>query len=399
MKYFIHFILLFQVVALSAQTITFGDQTDLYLGDGTIFFFGGNTSLKGPVNNSGTIVSYSDLDFTTNRNVGNIKFNGVLDQELSGDTLDVGNFIVDKQGRLNLLTDQVIVSGGLETINGVVDAAEEELLVSGSFPSGGDGYVDGKLLGISRGNPVTFPMGVNGAPNYMTISNLPSGSIVSVECKVPIQNELLPDEDMVGISDEVEWILKVSGDSVEAQVSVNFSGVDLQNLSNGEPIRSLAYEPAIVIFSKEDTLYHALSGAVTNADANFSSGTINSTDNIWINDSGRRLGIALIPIIVEPTFFIPKAFAPKALQEDNRIFRAYFAGALVSSISIKVYDSFNKEVYSLNDSGSELDISQYGWNGVLSSGLDAPEGVYYYQVRIVAESQEYSKTGSVLLVK
>lgn len=382
------------------QSITFGDQTSLYLGDGTTFFFGGNTTLNGTLTNTGTIVSYSDFDFVLNTDVGNIKFTGRLDQSLSGDTLDVGDFIVDKQGKLILLTDRVIVSGALKTTNGVIDAEDEDdILVSGSSDDLGSGYVEGKLVGISQGNPVTFPMGVNGSANYMTISSLPAGAIVSVECRVPNQNSLLPDEDMVGISDEVEWILKVSGDSVNAQVSVSFSGVDLQNFSNGEAIRAFEYEPAIALYSKVDTLYHSLNGTVSRASADFSSGVITSSDNILITNEGRRLSIALVPVIVEPTFFIPKAFAPNATIDENKIFRPYFAGAIISSITMTVYDSFNKEVYSINESGTELDLSQYGWNGILSSGQDAPEGVYYYNVRIIAESEEYSQTGSVLLVK
>ncbi|MEQ9467334.1 MAG: gliding motility-associated C-terminal domain-containing protein [Ekhidna sp.] len=383
-----------------SQSVTFGDQTSLYLGQGTIFFFGGNTTLDGTLSNSGTIVSYSDIDLVLNTDIGNIKFTGRADQNINGGVLEVGDFIVDKQGKLTLLTEQIIVSGSLVTENGVIDAEEDDdILVSGSSQGTGQGYVEGKLVGISRGNPVTFPMGVNGSPNYVTISNLPNNAIVSVECKIPDANQLFPDEDIVGISDEVEWVLKVTGDSVQAQVSVSFSGVDLQNLSNGENIRAFDYEPAIVLFSKTDTLFHALNGVVRDTDASFSEGAITSDQSIWITNEGRRMAIALVPVIVEPTFYVPNAFSPNGTIEDNRRFRPYFAGAIVSSFSFSVYDSFNKEVYSANQSNDEVDISQFGWNGILNSGQEAPEGVYYYKVRIVADSEEYTKTGSVLLVK
>lgn len=388
------------VLGSSAQSTTFGDQTTLYLGDNTIFFFGGNTSLNGTLSNAGTIVSYSDLDFVLNTDVGNIKFTGVNDQNLRGDTLDVGNLIVDKQGKLSLLTDRVIVSGALETTNGVIEAEDElDLLVSGGSEAVGAGYVDGKLVGISQGRPVTFPMGVNGAPNYVTISNLETGAIVSVECRLPEQNQLLPDEDMVGLSDEVEWILKVTGDSTMAQVSVNFSDVDLNNFSNGESIRANAYTPAIAVFTKEDTLYHALDGTQNTADPFNSSGTITSNESILITNEGRRIAIALVPLVDEPRLFIPKAFAPNATIEDNREFKVFFTGPLISSISIALYDSFNKQVFTVSQTGNDLDLNEFSWNGVLGSGLEAPEGVYYYNVRIVAESQEYFQVGSILLVK
>lgn len=388
------------MLKVDAQSITFGDQTSLYLGDGTTFFFGGNTTFNGSLTNAGNIVSYSDMDFVLNTDIGNIKFTGRTDQNLNGDTLNVGDFVVDKQGKLTLLTDRVIVSGALQTINGVIDAEDEDdILVSGSSQGSGQGYVEGKLVGISQGGPVTFPMGVNGAPNYVTISNLPTNTIVSVECKIPDQSTLYPDEDMVGISDEVEWVLKVSGDSVSAQVAVNFSGVDLENFSNGQNIRSRAYEPAIVVFSKTDTLFHPLSGRVSDTDATFSQGVITSDESIWITNEGRRMAIALIPIIVEPTFFVPNAFAPNGTITDNRTFRPYFAGAIISSFSFAVYDSFNQEVYGISQSDDDVDITQFGWNGILPSGQEAPEGVYYYNVRILAESEEYKQTGSVLLIK
>ncbi len=400
MKVLLKTILILLVAGASAQNITFGDQTGLYVGEETIFFFGGNTTLNGTLTNSGTIVSYGDLDFVLNTDVGNLKFTGREDQNLSGDTLDVGDFIVDKQGKLTLLTDRVIVSGALETTSGVIDAEEEEdLLVSGSSQAVGTGYVEGKLVGISQGNPVTFPMGVNGSPNYVTISNLDPGAIVTVECRIPDQNQLLPDDEMVGISDEVEWILKVSGDSTMAQVSVNFSGVDLNNFSNGEPIRANLYTPAIALFSKEDTLYHALSGTQNTADPYSATGIINSDESILITSEGRRLGIALVPLVDIPRLYVPKAFAPNATIEDNRIFRPYFTGTQITSVSIAIYDSFNKQVFTASETGIDLDLSQYSWDGTLNSGLDAPEGVYYYNIRIVADSEQHSQVGSVLLAK
>ncbi|WP_462248277.1 flagellar hook assembly protein FlgD [Ekhidna sp.] len=399
MKRLLYFILLLPG-ALVAQNVTFGNQTTLYLGDGTKFFFGGNTTLNGTLNNTGTIVSYGNLDFVLNQDVGNIKFNGIDDQELRGTTLDVGDFIVDKQGTLTLLTEQVVVSGALETVSGVVEAEDEEdLLVSGSFEGAGSGYVEGKLIGISQGGPVTFPMGVNGSPNYVTVSNLEAGAIVSVECKIPDQNTLLPDEEMVGLSDEVEWILKVSGEATNAQVSVNFSGVDLNNFSNGESIRANLYTPAIAIFSEADTLYHALSGSQNTVDPFSSTGIITSDESILITNEGRRLAIALIPLVDVPRLYIPKAFAPNAMLEENRIFRPYFTGLAITSVSIAIYDSFNKQIFTVGENGTDLDLSLYSWDGTLNSGLEAPEGVYYYNIRIVADSEEYSQVGTVLLAK
>jgi len=395
--FYISFLVLASIV--SAQTANFGDQATLYLGENTTFYFGGNTTLNGPINNSGTIVSSSDIDFVLNRVVGSLKFRGPNEQNLNGDTLEVVNFIVDKQGQLNLLTDRILVFGALETVNGVIDAEEDDIIVSGSSDGSGQGYVEGKLVGISQGAPVTFPMGVNGAPNYVTIADLPNNTQASVEIQVPDVSSLIPNEDIVGISDEVEWILKVVGDSINTRLEINFSGVDLLDLPNSQNIRAFDYQPAIVIYSPNDTTYIPVEGTVSRADADFTTGTITSDESIWITEEGKRIAIALVPVIVTPTFFVPNAFAPNGTIDENRIFRPYFAGATVSSYAFDVYDSFNQLVYTANQSGEELDITVFGWNGVLNSGQEAPEGVYYYNVRIVAESEEYTKTGSVFLVK
>lgn len=384
---------------LHAQSITLGESTTLHLGDGTIFFFGGNTTINGSLNNSGTIVSYSDLDFVTNRDVGNLKFTGIDDQELNGDTLDVGDLVVDKQGKLILLTNQVNVSGELRMENGVIEADAEDIIVSGSTMGSGTGFVEGKLFGRSSGSPITFPMGVNGAPNYVTISNLPDGTILSVECKQPNSDSLslFRDENTLGISDEVEWVIKLSGvDSLNAQVVFNYSGVTLTNDQN---IRARSVRPGLVLFSKTDTLFREVDATNSNISDDQSQGIISSNSNVIITREGRKFAIALIPSIDEPRLFVPNAFSPTATIEENRIFRAYFAGAVVKEISIRVYDSFNKEVYSLSDSGDDLDLSTYGWNGVLNSGLDAPEGVYYYTVSVISEEGSESKTGSFILIR
>ncbi|WP_421762829.1 gliding motility-associated C-terminal domain-containing protein [Ekhidna sp.] len=401
MRQLIFSILIFCGLTSAAQ-INLGDSTTVYLGDSAIFFFGGNTTLNGLLNNSGTIVSYSDMDLVKNRDIGSIKFTGVNNQKLIGDTIEidsikVNDFIVNKQGTLQLLTSPIDVLGEFITENGIIEADADAIFVSGSTMDNGSGYVEGKLFGKSRGNPITFPMGVNGAPNYVTISNLPNGTILSVECKQPDSDSLFLDENMLGISRDVEWVIKLSAnDSLEAQMVFNYSGVTLTNEKN---IRAKDERPGLVLFSKVDTLFHEVNATNSNISIDQSQGVITANSNIIITGQGRRFAIALIPSIDQPTLFVPNAFSPTATIEENRIFRAYYAGATVKEVSIAVYDSFNKQVYTASDSGDELDLSNYGWNGVLNSGLDAPEGVYYYTVRVVTDEGSNSKTASFILIR
>ncbi|WP_420318319.1 hypothetical protein [Ekhidna sp.] len=400
MKLFLFSFICSLSLTITGQSVNFGDSTTLFLEDGTVFFFGGNTVLGGSLSNSGTLVSYSDMDLGANQDIGNIKFIGDNDQILDGGTIETGDFVVDKQGSLILMTAQITVTGELQTTNGVIETQkEDDILVTGTTMGSGLGYVEGKLFGISKGTPITFPMGVNGSPNYMTISNLPENTRVNVECIIPDQNTLYPDDEMIGISDEVEWIVKVSGASVEAQIQVNFSGVDLNNFTNGTNIRSRVENPGLVLFSKADTLFHIVDGTLVNNSTDRSQGEITSNDNILITGEGSRLAIALIPSIDRPRIFVPNAFSPGSMMEENQLFRVFYAGAIVTSIDIQLYDSFNKLVFSTSESGDNLDLSNYGWNGVLNSGLDAPEGVYYYKVQLISDEEVINQTGSVLLVK
>ncbi|SNT24938.1 C-terminal domain of CHU protein family protein [Ekhidna lutea] len=385
-----------------SQSINFGDSTTLFVGEGTNFFFGGSTTLGGSLDNEGTLDSYDSINLGSNTSIGNITFSGVEDQAIFGTTLMVIDFVVDKDDTLFLNTNEIEVTGELRANNGIIKTQkEDDILVSGSSQTNGAGYVQGKLFGKSKGGPVTFPMGVNGAPNYVTISNLPDQTVVSVECKLPNSSTLIRDQDIIGISDDVEWIIS-SEDSVEIQLTIDYSGIDWTSLVGDTTINSDLYSPAIVLFSKDDSLYHALNGTIIDVDRGFLPPTeesITINESFWIGSSGRKLALAFIPLIKEPENFIPTAFSPGATIEDNKVFRAFYSGAIVTEISIAVYDSFNKLIFSANDGGDNLDLSQYTWDGTLKSGLEAPEGVYYYKIRIVSEAEVINKTGAVLLVK
>ncbi|MEP1789454.1 hypothetical protein, partial [Reichenbachiella sp.] len=121
-------------------------------------------------------------------------------------------------------------------------------------------------------------------------------------------------------------------------------------------------------------------------------------------------------VLTEPEVYLPNVFAPGASINENKIFRPFIGGAVVSSVTFLVYDSFNREVYAETISGEDLSLENLGWDGNLKSGLEAPEGVYYYNISIAYtisndvsdkyftagerdQTQNFSKLGSVLLVK
>ncbi len=396
----------------SAQFHT-GDSTKLAIRSGAVFFMGGNTTLNGPLTNFGTIVGYRDMDFVRNTDVGNLKFTGDIDQSLSGDTIDVGSFELDKTGRLILLTGQVRVTGGLAVTRGVVQSDDElDLIQAGSVDEDGDGYVEGKMIGrLNNSATLTFPMGLtdtngNGFKNYLTLRANKPGTFVRVECRRPNPNLLFPDSLMDGLADEVEWAVQVLGqDSVEATIAIDYSGVNLDDREFPNLINADVHQPAIAMFYREDTLHHLLNTAtVFDGEVRDSDGYIESDERIWITNAGRRFSIALVPKAVGDVLYIPNVFAPNATLQDNRTFRPFFEGAPITRIVIEIVDSFNQVVYDLerptNTEPVSQDLSDYGWDGFLKNGSEAPGGVYYYTIIIETNQDKYSpRKGPVLLMR
>jgi len=390
--------------AATAQTTNLGGSATLWVGDQASFYFGGNTTLNGVVTNNGTIVTYSDLDFVANTNVGSLKFVGDGDQNLSGDTLTIENVEVDKAGNSNviLLTDRIFIDGMLNVTNGVIQADDElDMIVRGSSDDTGQGFVEGKLVGLSTGQPVTFPMGINGSPNYITLSGTNSGTVFRVECIQPDPTTIKGDVDIQSISTDVEWLVSSLGAGSDGQISIDFSGVDLST-PNIEVIRSKVYQAVIVALTEGDSLFRVLSSVRSDLDDPLispTSGTISVDDLVSISESPVRLAVAWIPVAEGIEFFVPNSFAPNANEIENRTFRPFFSGDEITRISFTVFNSLNDEVFSVSESGSNLDLEFLGWDGVLPSGQDAPGGVYYYNVVLTSTTDQRSKTGAVLLVK
>ncbi|MEM6643796.1 MAG: gliding motility-associated C-terminal domain-containing protein [Bacteroidota bacterium] len=389
-------------MVLSAQSV-FNSGTVFSLGQQTTFSSGGNTFFRGRLENQGTLVAKSNVDFFDNRDIGNLRLSGAGDQEINGDTLLITNLEVEKTGDVQLLTAQIFVSGSLNVISGVIKTGDiDDLIVTGQSSESGAGFVEGKLVGLSSGNPVSFPMGVNGFRNAITFSGTDPGIRLVVDCVVPEPSSLLPTEEMVGIADEVEWRVQTLSDSTRATLTANFSGLDFINFSNGQSINANRYAPALAIIQEGDTIYTALNSSEAtpeNSASDQTSGRIVSTSTITIDTTITRINVAWLPFIDGPEFFVPNVFSPEGFLEENRIFRPFFAGAEVSNLNIRVFNTFNAEVYSVSETGADLDLSLIGWDGKLRGGQPAEEGVYYYSIQLVAGGQVYEKTSSVLLVK
>jgi hypothetical protein len=403
MKHFIGtiLILLFYQVNSEAQSL-FEASTVLSVQENAVVYFGGDATIEGEIRNSGHIVANADLGFRGNRAVGNLDFIGLEDQRITGDTINTNDFLVDKEGLLFLDSRQVIVNGVIDIENGIIKALEDaDLLLEGTTFSDGNGYVEGKVVGESRGIPIIFPVGVSNFTNYITITDQSSGNFIEVACRIPESSSLIPNNEIVGIADELEWLVWSISGPTEASVDIAFNGVDLFNFSNGAEINSRAYSPAIVVFDSLTGQYQPLDRFSVEAfdEADRSSGKIVSENLLTLSEQPIRLAIAWIPVLDGPTFYIPNAFAPNGTIEENRRFRVNFAGGAVTAIDFQVFDSFYKEVFKSVDSGSNLDLANYSWDGYLSNGSIAPGGIYYYQVNLKTDQGDFSQAGSVMLMK
>jgi hypothetical protein len=385
-----------------AQSFNLGSDAGLFVGSDASFYFGGNTTLNGNLNNQGQVTSFSDINFVSNTDIGSIKFIGTADQQLLGEELIFLDFTVDKDGQLIVNPRKVTVNGTMSMARGVIKTdADQEVVIKGSTISGGTGYIEGRALGVLSNGELTFPTGINGFTNYITFSGFDPNITFEVRILRPDGSTLNPDEDIVGIADQVEWQVVSPEVPASAFVSVDFSGIDLQNFQNGEPIRSEKYEAALVMYTADDTLYHSVPGVfVDGSDPKSESfGRFESTERIAISSEVTRLNIALIPVIIRPHFFVPNSFAPNGELDENHLFRPFYSGDKVTSIYMRVFDSFNKEVYLYSQTGDDVDLSLMGWDGTMPSGVGAPNGVYYYTIQLQGETENHNQSGAVLLVK
>ena len=392
-----------------SQNITFGGNSTFVIGSQASFYAGGNTTFNGVLTNNGEIISFSDLDFVDNRTVGSLKFVGDDEQTIYGDSLTLDNVEVDKPGNtnINLETDQVVIAGMLNVTNGVIQSQDSlGLLVSGSSVNTGSGFVSGKLVGLTTANALTFPMGIGESPNYITLSNTNSGIILEVECLPAETSSIRLDEesDVLGVFDEVEWRLTSlrEGETTNANLAIDFSGVDAQ-LADGNFNRlSDAESVAIFALVEGDSIFRQLSTVFDNTSnrnpPNF--GSLDASDNLVpIGNEPVRIIIGYIPIATEVNFFVPNAFAPNGMITENRTFRPFFGGSEVTSVTMSVFNSLSTEVYTASQSGNNVDLRTIAWDGTLNSGQEAPGGVYYYKISLTSPGGDQSKNGSVLLVR
>lgn len=399
--------------------------------------FGSNAIFNGDFTNTGGIIGFADaeLNFVNNRFLGDLSFMDRSDLQpisevillSSADSTFINNLILDTEGKVSLPSNIVLVQGSLTIENGVLNATNQEsFLVEGSINVNPDNaastFVEGKMLASTSSGETVFPMGINGLPNYIAIISETPDIVVKVECKKPDLDSLFTNDETLGLAKEVVWTIQTLSDSVEVEVAISYSGIDFTDASNF--VNAREYDATVQKFGAQDSLFYALRSIeteVTNSVDLFGisvpeSGSITTSDKLWVTTKPTVFAIGLSPVLTQPEVYLPNVFAPNGQFADNTIFRPFVGGTTIVSVDFAVFDSFNKKVYASSLSGEDIDLESIGWDGTLNSGLEAPEGVYYYSLSMEytanaevsvdyfngnggSQVQNFSKLGTVMLVK
>jgi len=373
---------------------------NLSIGDSSFLHTNNDLTVGVSLNNNGRLILAGNLTFQNIDSVGSLNFQGAQHQVLIGERIIITDWSINNPESVEILAKEVIVIELLNPIQGTIHTSDQNRLILKGVALEDRGYVDGPVYTITSNPDIVIPVGLDGFTNYLMLSDPSTLDTIRTKAVVPNIDSLLLDADIVGISESIEWQIASSEDTIFANISVAFNGVDLINFNNQQAINARAYEPAIALYSPLDTAFHALE---TSEIRNFneldrSSGIISTREPVAILPTIQRITLAWIPVLVEPTFFIPNAFQPEGQLIENRIFRPFFEGEEIKELSIRVFDNFNNTVYSVLDTGESLVMEQYGWDGTVD-GVLAEDGVYFYQIRLVTETANYDRTGGVLLVK
>ncbi len=385
-----------------AQVFYLGESTGLYLGEELSFFIGGNFEANGTLENEGLLELFSDINFVQNTHGGNLTLMGDTDQNMIGQDLTAGLLTVRKSGAVYLESNQLSAES-LDLQSGIFHSdAEHQLYVSNGqsvFGGSSNAFVSGSLtLESASSEPLRFPMGIGGEfYEELSLSDVPIGSRINVLVQQPDQDLLIPGDSLIGLADEVEWVIsQTTPTRFTSGVEIMFEGVDLENFPHRNEIRAEDY--AIVIAKlKQDTLLYSPLGyaTLTNSD-DVSFGTIITDYPLEIAGNPIFLALGVRPAADGPKFFVPNAFAPQGDFHKNRLFRPFLEGYDVYSVEIRVWNRFNKEVYRI--SMDDPDLSELGWDGT-HNGFDEPEGIYYYKINLESEVGPYSKNGTLLLLR
>ncbi len=383
---------------LNAQILFTENGNTLHIGENSRLTTSNETVFNGQLDNDGELILGGHIDFVLNNEIGHLLVNGNWDQVLAGSVVSASDLTIDKEGQLIVTVDSLKVQNQLSLTNGIVfTRATDFHLISGNIIGGSeDSFIDGSIrTNPSLGSPYIFPIGRDNEYLPLTI-HTPSLSLMSAQVGVPDPTTLIPGDSLIGLADEFEWILDHhSGEPMTSTLSIEYTGVDLMNFEIRNEIRAEIYTPVIGI-RRNSGDYQNLGNSQLPAPIE-SAGNITTLRTINLLDSIAHFSIGVGPGTDGLKFYVPTVFSPDGSMESNRVFREFLIGVELLSHRLTIWNIQNQEVF--NEQVQNPDLNVIGWNGLTKGGTPAPQGAYYFEIILETEEGNFSKKGTVLLMR
>ena len=400
MRPLLSILLLLQGVLCTAQPFTLQPHARMTVDEGARIFFSNEARFAGTLNSQGVLSLSKDADFGTNTVGGLLRFVGQNDQQLRATDLISARLELNKQGSLKLAASRLEITGSLHMKQGYLLTHDTPVLVSGEGIKGGspESYIEGKVSQVAGGSSLYYPMGYNGYFNSFTLTETSKGDRVAVEVTQPEVDRLLPGDSLLGLSDEVEWVVtKESEGPLSSSVEINFAGLDLTQLPNFQQIRAHRYSPVIATKTAGETKYTQLGIRSLEDTDSLSYGILSASKPLSLTQEPLFVSIGMMPVSAGPQFYVPNVFSPNARIEKNRVFRPFLAGYTIDEIHMTIWDGYNKEMYNVRETSPDIEV--YGWDGKLANGTFANEGIYYYVVTLSTPYGDFEQKGSFILIR
>ncbi|MEQ9423861.1 MAG: hypothetical protein RJQ09_05545 [Cyclobacteriaceae bacterium] len=380
--------------SVSGQEFTIDRLSTIYIGSSAGISVGMDATIYGNVQNGGLLSLKGDVNVQSNTPLGNVEFKGERFQVLNGEVVDLDRLIINNARGVQLQTDSLIANS-LFLDDGVLFTTGSALLVEEETLGGNDfSHIEGGLWQKSKGSRLEFPMGIEGSFNALSMNNVPNEGFIKVEIHKPLEQDLTPGDSLTGLATKACWRIDYLGSVASSKLSIDFSGFDLQNLSNAQPIRAFRYSPVIAF--KDGISYRPLGTQEILSTDSVSFGNITSSKTILLEPGKtNELALGIMPISTGLRFYVPNVFSPNSNLSENRTFRPFLKGIEIDFIEMTIWDNFNSQVYHISQASPDLDM--IGWDGNNGSSK-SPQGIYFYKVFVHTISGSFDESGSFLLL-
>ncbi|MEL6556630.1 MAG: gliding motility-associated C-terminal domain-containing protein [Bacteroidota bacterium] len=404
-------VLVFSVYVVNGQNLFLQENAAIFIQEGVDLQVGGDLENNGMIENMGTISLYANLTNASifNTALGELSFNGNGVQRLISTNFDINTLTMNGiSNELVLESNTIRILNSVEFINGIIKPTETTnfIIESDAEAIGGsqDSYFDGSLIQMGTGFKY-YPIGNNGVFTPISMDDIRGINVsLRVSSSAPAAVPVVPNEDdVIGVSDHAIWQINLEDGSLDSiLLSMEFEDVDFENFTIQNDINADSKSPVVLQRSADEEFFRTLGvSELTNWDAPFGpSGRIIAEEYLKIpTDDTKFVAIGYAPILSEEGgVYIPTAFSPNAIDEDNKSFKVFGFRVVNQDFELRVFNRFNVLVYETNDF---LEANQVGWDGTnQNNGNEEPSGLYYYTIKYKLESgQEINEQRSIYLIR